>query len=220
LKNSEYFEKVLSKLRTVTGPDKAGWYTALCPFHNDQHHPNLRFKESGFCCMACGEKGNLKKLAIKFGVNMDKEQKRKTIKEIYDYKDENGKLLFQVVRYEPKDFRQRRPDGKGGWIWNLDGIRRVLYCLPELIAAQPDSIVFIVEGEKDVKAIQSLGLVATCNSGGAGQFTAEMREPLKNRPVVIIADRDEPGRKHAQQVASILNEFAASVKVMELPDAN
>jgi len=53
----------------------------------------------------------------------------------YDYKDESGKLLYQAVRYEPKDFRQRRPDGKGGWIWNLEGVRRVLYRLEELLRA-------------------------------------------------------------------------------------
>lgn len=37
----------------------------------------------------------------------------------YDYTDAHGELLFQVVRYHPKDFRQRRPDGKGGWVWKL-----------------------------------------------------------------------------------------------------
>ena len=44
----------------------------------------------------------------------------------YNYHDHEGKLLFQTVRYEPKDFRQRRPDGSGGWIWNLTGVTLVL----------------------------------------------------------------------------------------------
>lgn len=134
----------------------------------------------------------------------------------YDYHDEKGNLLFQVVRYQPKDFKQRRPDGKGGWLWNMNGVRKVLYHLPELLALPVDSTVFIAEGEKDVDAIRSLGLAATCNSGGAGKFTEDLRAPLKGRNVVVIADKDEVGRAHAQQVAGLLHGFAASVKVVEL----
>jgi putative DNA primase/helicase len=51
----------------------------------------------------------------------------------YCYVDENGELLFQVCRFVPKDFRQRRPDGRGGWTWNLDGVRRLLYRLPAVV---------------------------------------------------------------------------------------
>jgi len=87
----------------------------------------------------------------------------------YDYVSEADELLFQVVRFEPKDFRQRRPDRKGGWIWNLDGARRVLYRLPDVIEAlASDRAVFIVEGEKDADALWRLGIPATCNAGGAG----------------------------------------------------
>src|SRR5262245_37753427 len=37
-------------------------------------------------------------------------ESRQKIAAIYDYTDETADLLFQVVRYEPKRFRQRRPD--------------------------------------------------------------------------------------------------------------
>jgi hypothetical protein len=60
-------EQIASHLQ-AKGPDKGGWYTALCPFHNDQRRPNLRFNERGFKCMACGEKGNLRKLAEKLRI--------------------------------------------------------------------------------------------------------------------------------------------------------
>jgi hypothetical protein len=63
----------------------------------------------------------------------------------YDYTDADGKLLYQVVRYEPKDFRQRRPDSNGGWTWKLDE-RRVLYRWPELLKF-PDGTIFVCEGE-------------------------------------------------------------------------
>ena len=83
----------------------------------------------------------------------------------YDYTDEQGALLFQVVRYLPKEFRQRRPDGRGGWTWNVNDVRRVLYRLPAL---QKQKTVFVVEGEKDADTLAELGLTATTNAGGAG----------------------------------------------------
>ena len=89
---------------------------------------------------------------------------------MYDYTDEAGKLLFQCVRYEPKDFRQRRPDGKGGSIWNLQGVERVLYRLPQVIAAQT---VVITEGEKDADNLAKLGFTTTTNCGGAKKWREE-----------------------------------------------
>jgi putative DNA primase/helicase len=83
----------------------------------------------------------------------------------YDYRDEQGNLLFQQCRLEPKSFRQRRPDGSSGWVWKTQGVRKVLYCLPELLAAPPGAIVFVVEGEKDVDNLRRNDLVATCNPG-------------------------------------------------------
>ncbi|MBN2566029.1 MAG: hypothetical protein JXB46_10005, partial [Candidatus Eisenbacteria bacterium] len=89
----------------------------------------------------------------------------------YDYESEDGSLLFQVCRYDPKDFRQRRPDGNGGWIWNLTGVRRVLFRLPRVLeAARSGETVYVVEGEKDVLSLEAAGVVATCNSGGAGKW--------------------------------------------------
>ena len=58
----------------------------------------------------------------------------------------SGKLLYQVCRLVPKDFRQRRPDGNGGWIWNTQGVDRALYHLPEVLKA---NTVCVTEGEKD-----------------------------------------------------------------------
>ena len=69
-------------------------------------------------------------------------QKKGPIVSVYDYADENGQLMFQCVRHEPKDFSQRRPDGHGGWIWNLEGVRRVLFRLPHLLAARVRTPIF------------------------------------------------------------------------------
>lgn len=145
----------------------------------------------------------------------------KRITEVYDYQDEAGCLLFQTVRYvNPKDFKQRRPDGKGGWLWTLAGVARVLYHLPELLAAARADVaqtVFVPEGEKDVDNLRRLGLVATCNPMGAGKWRREYNEALRGRVVCVLPDNDEPGAAHAREVARTLTGVATSVKLLELP---
>ena len=90
---------------------------------------------------------------------------------VYEYHDETGVLLYASVRFEPKAFRQGKPDGQGGLTWNMAGVRRVPYRLPELVrAAQAGELVWIVEGEKDADRLAALGLVATTNVGGAGKW--------------------------------------------------
>lgn len=134
----------------------------------------------------------------------------------YGYRDEAGNVLFQVVKYNPKNFRQRRPDGIGGWTWNVKGVRVIPYQLPKLLA-EPTQPVFVVEGEKDCDNLARIGVLATTNAGGAGKWTAKHSEFLRDRNVVIIPDNDEAGRNHAQQVAQSLQGIAATVKIVELP---
>src|ERR1700674_1521828 len=134
----------------------------------------------------------------------------------YNYRDETGKLRYQRVRYEPKDFKFRRPDGQNGWIWNMNNTPHLLYRLPEVVGAR--SLVMFVEGEKDADTGHNLGLVAT-SSGNAGSWREEFSEPLRNKCVAIIADADAPGRKHAQAVAASLYGKVESLKVLELSGA-
>ncbi|HYV35510.1 MAG TPA: hypothetical protein VE988_07390, partial [Gemmataceae bacterium] len=99
----------------------------------------------------------------------------------YDYTDERGQLLYQAVRLEPgadgakKTFRQRHPDGNGGWTWNVKGVRLVPYRLPEL-TGDSSRPVFIVEGEKDADTLASIGLIATTNPMGAGKWRADFNQ--------------------------------------------
>jgi hypothetical protein len=136
----------------------------------------------------------------------------------YSYTDEDGEILFQTVRYEPKKFRQRRPDGSGGWLWNLDGVRKVLYRLPELLASDPNELVFICEGEKDVDRLRSIGLVATCNPLGAEKWDASYTTALRERLCVLLQDNDDSGRKHIRRVGTALTGAATSVRASLLPD--
>lgn len=145
---------------------------------------------------------------------------RDEIEATYDYRDEGGELLYQVVRKVGKQFLQRRPDGAGGWIWKLEGVRRVLYRLPELIDDDGDRPVYIVEGEKDADALAKRGFIATCNSGGAGKWRSVAEgaaKVLAGRDVVIIADRDKPGEDHARDVHAHLRGIAHSVRLMQAP---
>jgi putative DNA primase/helicase len=141
----------------------------------------------------------------------------------YDYTDEASEVLFQVVRFEPKDFRQRRPDGSGTWIPSLGETRRVLYRLAELHEAVAlEHTVFVVEGEKDVESLRAIGLPATCNPGGASKpgqkpkWLREYSEMLRGGDVVIIGDNDEAGRAHVQAVAASLHGVARRVRVLDL----
>lgn len=133
----------------------------------------------------------------------------------YDYLGPDGKLVFQVTRWEPKTFSQRRPDGNGGWINSVKGVEFVPYHLPEIIQAKA---VFIVEGEKDADALAALGLTATTCAQGAGKWRASYSQWFTGKRVCILPDNDDPGRKHAHAVARHLHGVAEEVKVIELPD--
>lgn len=140
---------------------------------------------------------------------------RRKIEKTYDYTDEEGDVLFQVVRFERKRFSQRRKVS-GRWINNLGDVRRVLYRLPEVRAAvELGETVYIVEGEKDADAIFEVGGVATCNPMGAGKWQDEYALHLEGAEVVVIADRDETGGKHARNVKRSLVGVASSVRVVE-----
>jgi len=133
----------------------------------------------------------------------------------YDYRDESGHVLFQVQRLEPKKFIQRRPNGSG-WEYKVQGTRQVPYRLPELLAAPLSACIYIVEGEKDADRLAALGLVATCNAGGAGKWRASHAEHFKDRTVILIPDNDDAGRDHVQKVAKSLKGIAAHVRIMGL----
>jgi hypothetical protein len=136
----------------------------------------------------------------------------------YPYHDADGKLLYQAIRLEPKSFRFRRPDGNGGWIWNLVGTQRFLYRLPELLAAPVETAIHICEGERDVDNLVNLGFVATCNPAGAGKWRNEYTEHLRGRHVVLLADNDRVGNAHAQAVAKSVAQHVRSLKLISFPE--
>lgn len=210
---------------------ETGWGQTLCHKHKD-HKPSgfIDYETGVFHCKGCGYKASIfdyymdrhnvdfptAKSELSKLAGLSKEPQRKLVK-AYDYLNESGKLIFQCLRYEPKGFNQRRPDpsNQGKWIYNLEDIKLIPYNLPEVIKPENKDI-FIVEGEKDVESLQSIGLVASCNPMGAGKWKPEYNQYSTGKRVVIIPDNDEAGCNHALQVAKNLKDIAEVVKVVEL----
>ena len=210
-------------------------HMAVCPFHDD-HNPSLSIDiENGlFNCFGCNASGSiydfyamkhnlnvrsdfpqiLKGIAQDFGITNGDRPKNSKVVAGYDYQDESGHLQYQIERLEPKSFRIRRPDGKGGWIYKKEGICIVPYRLPSIIKATE---VIIVEGEKDADNLMDLGLIATTNPFGAGKWPEHFGPYFAGKDVLLIPDNDDPGRRHMDKVAANLHGHAASIKVLELP---
>lgn len=216
------FEEFVSHFQGVTWNRTRDRAMGTCPAHKDDKSSLSLARSNGkfllHCFAGCAVEEILAVVGLKMSDLFADGGSKPQVKIVatYDYTDADGKLVYQVVRYEPKSFRQRRPDGRGGWIWNLKGVRRVLYRLPEALGTKK---IFITEGEKDVETARAMGLVATCNPSGAGKWCPDYSEALRGKQVFIIADADEAGRKYAEEVAASLAGKAASLKVVELPAA-
>lgn len=133
----------------------------------------------------------------------------------YSYRDADGRLLYQVVRHVPKAFNLLDAHGEP-----LDEFpaQTVLYRLPELLAADKKAVVYFTEGEKDSDRLASLGLVATTNPGGCHLgWKPEYVGALTRRHVIVLADNDRPGARHAERVEMALRGTAASVAILKLP---
>lgn len=144
----------------------------------------------------------------------------------YDYHDAEGKLLYRVYRKPGKQFRQCRPDGNGGWLWNLDGVKRVLYNLPAVLKAE---VVLVAEGEKDADTLNALHLenyepfrghtvAPTTNSGGAGKWNPADGKQCAGKDVFLFEDNDDAGRAHAQDVLHSVHQHANTARLIRLPD--
>lgn len=137
----------------------------------------------------------------------------------YRYLDEDGQLLYTIVRYEPKDFRPFLPDAT---VPGLGDARRVLYRLPQLLTADPGALVFLSESQKDADRLAGVGLVAAANDGGAKNTRlfrdAAYCEPLRGRRVVILQHHDQEGQAFAATVDTLLRPIAASVGIVVLPN--
>jgi hypothetical protein len=231
---STAFERVVDALERAgsrgTGGGRQRSYT--CPNHDD-HRPSLSVTDGEervllYChSPSCDTDAVLEKLGLARADLFDHPHQRadgpaRRVVCEYSYTDADGRMLFVKSRYLPKDFRVKRPDGDGGWAWGLaPDTPRVLYRLPRILSARPSDVIWVVEGEKDVHALESAGEIATCNFDGASgsgerpKWRAEYSPVLAGRDVLIVADRDEDGYTHAKYVATCLEGIARSCWIVE-----
>jgi putative DNA primase/helicase len=210
-------------------------WMAKCPAHPDRN-PSLSIAEgeNGHillrCHAGCTVEAILHALTLTVadicGPQWSGGSKGEEFVAAYDYHDPSGKLVYQAVRYSsPKKFRQRRPDGRGGFTWNMDGISRVLFNIPMLVRS---NVALIAEGEKDALNLQEaavrfrddeakLTYAATTNIGGAGKWLETYSPYLAGKSVFVFQDNDDAGRAHAQQVCASVQKYAQVVRLVELP---
>lgn len=201
----------------------AGQSLVCCPAHADKT-PSLAVKESpdGSILLKCHAGCDVDQILAAMNLEPsdlfpDKEpSQKKTVQAEYLYQDEDGTILYKKIRYTPKGFSQCRPDG-ANWIFNLQGVRRVVYRLTELLG-QPAAI--FVEGEKDVDRAWAIGIPATCNPDGAGKWDRSFAEQILKqgvKRVAVIPDNDSVGIAHAQVVAAGLQAVGIEVRFVPLP---
>jgi AAA domain-containing protein/DeoR-like protein with HTH domain len=220
-------EELAAKFR---GPAKRAGHQLLvfCPIHEDSSRQSLALSQGDdgrlltHCYAGCATEAVLAAVSLHvrdlfLGVRNGHHPPQRETVAVYPYVDGAGALLYQVVRFAPKDFRFRQPDGRGGWMWNLEGIRRVPYRLPDLVEQVR---VFWCEGEKDADRMAGLGLPATTAAGGANAWRDEYADQLAAlgvREVVVLPDNDAPGKQYAAAVALACRAKGLDVHIVLLP---
>ena len=221
-------------------PDGNGRWKCRCIFH-DEDSPSLTiYADNHFFCFGCKRSGSVIDVHMQvrgidvgeamrqLSPNRGKESNHMKTKKsspapdpaslrevaVYDYKDPTGRVRFEVIRYEPKTFKQCRIVD-GARVWNMDGVERLPYRLPELLSAGDE--VWIVEGEKDVETLRGAGQTATCCPAGAGRWLPAFSQYLKDKCVFLVPDRDKPGEDHARSVLQSLAGILRWVRWVELP---
>lgn len=219
-------QDILSRLHGVKG--NGNQYKALCPAHDDKRQ-SLSVSQGAdgkilmHCHAGCGHENILASIGMTQSDLFPEPQSKPIIHTTrpapivaeYNYTDAAGNLLAQKLRKGDKSFSWRRPDGKGGWIYNRQGVPHVLYNLPAIRDAKR---VYVAEGEKDVDTLTGFGMVAVSGADGAGRgkWKPEYSEQLRGKSVIVLPDNDAVGRKFAEEAANALHGVAASIRVADL----
>jgi 5S rRNA maturation endonuclease (ribonuclease M5) len=221
-------QDILNRLEKVKSTTDNQW-TACCPAHEDKKPSlSINLADDGkvlvYCHAGCSHKDVVSAMGLTvkdlFAPSSAAPAKKNSIvRAAYDYRDFKGDLAYQILKKSDGTFSYRRPDANGEWIYQVGDTPKILYRLPELLAADNDQIIFIPEGEKDVDSLTQLGLVATCNPfGGTKWAVLEGNDcPLYERNVVILPDHDQVGNDHAAKVARHLYGHCRKIQILELP---
>jgi len=218
-KSGMSIEEIIKRFSIKKTSDNS--WQATCPCHDDKKasltitYKPFQKKTLLYCHAGCKTNDIVRKVGLKMTDLFDDTptpppKGKKRITEIYQYTNEKGDPVFQVVRFHPKDFRMRIDENN----WKLNGIKRPLYRLHKIVNAQ---LVLLLEGEKDVHTAESIGLTATTNAGGALKWKSYHSEYLKGKDVIIIPDNDKAGEKDITKKVNSLKGVAKSVRILRLP---
>lgn len=204
------------------GPELAG----ACPFCGGTDRFRVQPEQGQWWCRQCSPNEHWQN-AADYVMRRDGVDFKAAMKALgqwqepdtWDYHDAAGNVIYQVVRFEKngeKHYYQRLPDGRKG----LHGVERTIYHLPDVLrAAAAGEAIYVVEGEKCADVLRRLGLTATTNSGGAGKWRPEFSRHLRGAATVyVLADNDEPGRKHAMDVWRATVDIVDDTRVIEFSD--
>ena len=221
---SPQLQRVLSRLEGVV--TVSGGFQAKCPCRDDDDNPSFSVSEGkdGKVVVYChAGRCDTEKACQSMGLTLSdlyppKPKEELKLTATYNYYSEDGTLLFQKLRFVDssgkKTFRQRKPDGRGGWDYKLADTPRVLYNLPAVVnAVKEGKPIFVVEGEKDVETLTKMSIVATTMPNGAGTWNEIHTSVLAGATVDIIIDDDLPGQQHAVEVYQALQEVGCDVQV-------
>jgi hypothetical protein len=200
---------VLPKLKNVKKTHN-GW-SALCPAHDDQKRSLSIAEKDGKILLNCFAGCAYGEIISTLGINVNGNQSKGKIVAVYNYTDESGELLYQNVRFEPKDFRQRHLDKNGRELWNLNGVRRVPYRLPELSSLNAFQDLVMTEGEKDADILTKLGFPATSHKNWQKDFNYL----LNGKNVILFQDHDRAGVEQAEKVAKLVYPNTKAIKVVD-----
>lgn len=200
----ELWDKKEKEVIKVKAEKVGGEWKAICPKHDDKN-PSLSINEEKqvYHCFGCGFSGQL--------------YKKQRIVALYDHYDEDGNFVYQIVRYDPKGFTYRVKGEDGNWVYNAKDIKKILYCLPELIEAPKNKPIIFVEGGKDVDNVRDLGFESTTYFLVKGEWPEEFNKYFADRIVILCPDNDETGRQYSYNIGKSITSVAKEVKWLELP---
>ena len=191
-------------------------YVAICPCHPDKD-PSLSVGEKDgkllAHCFACG--AGLPEVLDALGLTREAPADKPS-----------GPVLVAEYFYgdQLKKCKYRKADGSKYCLWyhregdewrkGRNGIDPGLYCNSNLSAA---SVVYIVEGEKDVETLVQHGLTAVSLPDGANsKWCAAYEEELSGKDIIILPDNDKPGKQYAQLCATKLEGKATRIRLVDL----
>jgi hypothetical protein len=222
------FDRVLDRLERVVRNGQTAMASCPVASHgkgNGDREPSLSVRESdGRVLLNCMSGCQTQDVLVAIGLDwpdlfegpVTNERGVKVDEWVYQQRDGSPHMIAERwQRPNGKRFVQRIPGAERAGL--PAGFKPALYKLPKVLAAAEDHReVFVVEGEKCVAAAEYLGLVATTAPGGASKpWEAYYASWLKGVSMVtVIADNDEPGRRHAAEVVAAMKLAGIPVRAM------